>query len=93
MPLREFKAARADLEATVDCYRPRAIAFLGKRAIAAMLDEPEIGWGRQPSLFAGSIAWILPNTSGLNRAFGLDALVSAFAELRAALAADRERRR
>jgi len=86
VPLREYKAARPDLEATVRRYRPRAIAFLGKRAIAAMLDMPEIRWGLQPSPFAGAMAWILPNPSGLNRAFGLDALVSAFTELRAELA-------
>nr|WP_243848019.1 G/U mismatch-specific DNA glycosylase [Sphingomonas oligoaromativorans] len=89
VPLREFKAARPDLEATVRRYRPRAIAFLGKRGIAAMLDAPEIRWGLQPSPFAGAIAWVLPNPSGLNRAFSLDALVSAFSELRTTILIDR----
>jgi TDG/mug DNA glycosylase family protein len=91
VPSREFKAARPDLEATVRRYRPRTIAFLGKRAIAAMLDVPEIRWGLQQSAFAGAEAWVLPNPSGLNRAFGLDALVHAFAELREAVSiADRK---
>lgn len=86
---REFQVARPDLEATVRQYRPRAIAFLGKRAITAMLGGPEIRWGLQPSPFAGVMAWVLPNPSGLNRAFGLDALVRAFSELREAVPIDR----
>lgn len=85
VPLPEFKAARPELEARMRLYRPRAIAFLGKRALAAMLDTPRIGWGLQPSPFADAIAWVLPNPSGLNRAFGLDALVGAYRELRVAL--------
>jgi len=86
--LREFREARPSLEARVRLYTPRVIAFLGKRAIAAMLNTPDILWGLQPTSFAGAIAWVLPNPSGLNRAFGLDALVSAYSELHAALAAD-----
>ena len=88
--LREFREARPPLEARVRLYKPRVIAFLGKRAIAAMLNTPDIRWGLQPASFAGAIAWVLPNPSGLNRAFGLDALVSAYSELRAALVDDRK---
>lgn len=84
----EFKAARPDLEAMVRHYGPRTIAFLGKRAITAMLSGGKIRWGLQPSPFAGVTAWVLPNPSGLNRAFGLDALVRAFAELREAVSID-----
>lgn len=35
--------------------------------------------------FADTTAWVLPNPSGLNRGFSLDALVLAYAELRAAV--------
>jgi TDG/mug DNA glycosylase family protein len=35
--------------------------------------------------FAGATAWVLPNPSGLNRGFTLDALVGAYAELHAAV--------
>jgi double-stranded uracil-DNA glycosylase len=66
-------------------YAPRAIAFLGKRAVSTMLGQPELAWGRLPGEFAGTMAWILPNPSGLNRSFTLDALVTAYAELRVAL--------
>jgi TDG/mug DNA glycosylase family protein len=65
-------------------YAPRAIAFLGKRAVSTMLGQPELAWGRLPGEFAGTMAWILPNPSGLNRSFTLDALVTAYAELRVA---------
>jgi TDG/mug DNA glycosylase family protein len=34
------------------------------------------------------MAWIVPNPSGLNRGFTLDALVTAYAELREALRAN-----
>ena len=66
-------------------YEPRVVAFLGKRALSAMLAQPDIDWGRQPFEFAGATAWVLPNPSGLNRGFTLDALVCAYAELRKAL--------
>jgi TDG/mug DNA glycosylase family protein len=44
-------------------------------------------WGLHPTGFAGTTAWILPNPSGLNKAFTLDALVKAYSELRTALRA------
>ncbi len=67
-------------------YAPRAIAFLGKRALSAMTGRPDLDWGRLPAEFAGTMAWVLPNPSGLNRAFTRDALVSAYSALRVALA-------
>jgi len=84
----EFRAARPELEARIRFYQPRAIAFLGKRAIAAMLSDPAISWGQQPAPFAGAQAWVLPNPSGLNRTFGLDALVAAYSDMRLVLAAN-----
>ncbi len=66
-------------------HAPRSIAFLGKRAVSAMLGQPELPWDRLPGAFAETVAWILPNPSGLNRSFPLDALVMAYAELREAL--------
>ena len=41
-----------------------------------MTDEQNVAWGRHSALFAGTIAWILPNPSGLNRGFTLAALVN-----------------
>jgi TDG/mug DNA glycosylase family protein len=53
-----------------------------------MLSDPAISWGQQPAPFAGAQAWVLPNPSGLNRTFGLDALVAAYSDMRLVLAAN-----
>lgn len=81
----EFRQARPEFEAKMRRWGPRVIAFLGKRAFSAMIGNSHVGWGRYPVEFAGATAWILPNPSGLNRSFTLDALVAAYAELRLAL--------
>ncbi len=44
-----------------------------------------VAWGRQPHPIAGAEIWVLPNPSGLNRAFRLDDLVTAYRELRHAI--------
>jgi hypothetical protein len=67
-------------------HAPRSIAFLGKRGFSIMTGQPDIDWGRYPSGFGGTMAWILPNPSGLSRRFTLEALVGAYSELRMALA-------
>ena len=82
---KEFRQARASFEAKMHRYAPRVVAFLGKRALQAMLQQPDVGWGRFPAGFAGAEAWVLPNPSGLNRGFTQAALVSAYAELRLTL--------
>ena len=81
----EYRQARTDFEARMRRYAPRALAFLGKSAWAAMMGRPQAAWGRQAESFAGSIAWVLPNPSGLNRSFTVDALTGAYAELRIAV--------
>lgn len=85
----EFRQARPGFEAKMRRYAPRSIAFLGKRAFSIMIGQPSVAWGLYPAGFAGTTAWILPNPSGLNRSFTLEALVSAYRELRAALAEPR----
>src|ERR1700722_4620353 len=40
----EFKQARLGFEAKLRCYAPRSIAFLGKRALSAMIGRSEIAW-------------------------------------------------
>jgi double-stranded uracil-DNA glycosylase len=75
----------AALEAKIARYAPRAIAFLGKPAYAAITKSKQVAWGRQPAPFANTLAWVLPNPSGRNRNFSLAELVNAYAELRHAL--------
>jgi TDG/mug DNA glycosylase family protein len=81
----EFRQARPALEAKIQHHRPRVTAFLGKRAFSAIASVSAVDWGSQPGGFGGTAAWVLPNPSGLNRNFTLDALVHAYTELRLAL--------
>jgi TDG/mug DNA glycosylase family protein len=83
--LEEFRHARSEFETRMRRYAPHAIAFLGKRAFSAMMNQTDVPWGRQSLEFAGAIAWVLPNPSGLNRNFTLAALVGAYSEFRTAL--------
>lgn len=77
----EFKSATDALEARIRHFAPRYIAFLGKPAYSAIAARRDVAWGRQDAPFAGATAWVLPNPSGLNRAFKLDDLVTAYSEL------------
>ena len=84
LEIREFDAAAKGLERKVRRYRPRVLTFLGKPAFAALFKSRSIQWGRQNVTFGGAEAWVLPNPSGLNRAFTLDSLVTAYHQLRTA---------
>lgn len=84
---REFLAAADGFTARIRACGPHRLAFLGKAAYAVITGQKQIAWGRQSTRFAGSEAWILPNPSGLNRAFSLDDLVVAYRTLRDANAA------
>ncbi|TDZ78691.1 G/U mismatch-specific DNA glycosylase [Mycobacteroides salmoniphilum] len=81
----EFRSARPYFEDKMRRLKPRALAFLGKRAVVSILESPRIAFGLQPFRFAEVTTWVLPNPSGLNRRFTLDALVDAYAELRVSL--------
>jgi TDG/mug DNA glycosylase family protein len=82
----EIETAASAFERKIKRYEPKYIAFLGKMAISAMSGKRDILWGLQPEAFGGARTWVLPNPSGLNRAFSLDALVSAYRELAGAVA-------
>jgi TDG/mug DNA glycosylase family protein len=85
VPSSEYRSARPAFEAKIRRYAPRCVAFLGKRALSAMTSQSQLSWGENPDGCAGAITWILPNPSGRNRSFTLDALVQAYSELRIAL--------
>jgi TDG/mug DNA glycosylase family protein len=80
----ELRMAADSLERKVQRYHPRFLAFLGKPAFAAIFNKRSVAWGRQGVNFGGAEVWVLPNPSGLNRAFRIDDLVSAYRELRVA---------
>jgi double-stranded uracil-DNA glycosylase len=81
----EIEAAATGFERKIAHYAPRHIAFLGKMALSAMSHQRNIEWGLQAGTFGDARVWVLPNPSGLNRAFNLDALVTAYRELHVAV--------
>lgn len=76
----DFINARPELERKIKRYGPRYLAFLGKPACAAIFNQREVRWGMQTMLFGGAQVWVLPNPSGLNRAFTLEGLITAYRE-------------
>jgi TDG/mug DNA glycosylase family protein len=82
----EFRRSAEAFERKVAYYRPHVIAFLGKSAYAAMTGLRDLDWGAQSRTFGSSRVWLLPNPSGLNRAFTLDRLVEHYGFLRADVA-------
>jgi double-stranded uracil-DNA glycosylase len=79
--LADYLAARPAFERKIARYRPKYLAFLGKPAGSVFLNQRRLSWGLQPSTFGGSAVWVLPNPSGLNRAFPTRVLVLAYREL------------
>jgi len=82
----ELRSAADSFGRKMQYFRPKTIAFLGKPAFAALIGSAKFDWGPQPSTFVGAKAWVLPNPSGLNRAFCLDRLFQAYSVLRASTA-------
>ncbi len=89
----ELRSAGEPLRAKLVQYRPRTIAFLGKAAYAAIAQRREIAWGPQADPFAGAAVWVIPNPSGLNRAFSQAQLVEAYSALWRAVEPDLPRPR
>ena len=81
----EIELAGDDFRRKIEHYSPRNIAFLGKMALSAISGTRNINWGLQTEPFGGARAWVLPNPSGLNRAFDLASLVAAYREVRLAV--------
>ena len=75
-------AATAATAATVDRYRPRAVAMLGVDAFRRAFGRPKATIGPQPDALGPSQLWILPNPSGLNAHYQPKDLARVFRELR-----------
>ncbi|MEA9356256.1 G/U mismatch-specific DNA glycosylase [Bacteriovorax sp. PP10] len=78
----EFQKEAKILEKKILKNRPVFIAFLGKAAYVEISGKREIDWGLQDEEFGGAKVWVLPNPSGLNRNFSLEALVKSYSQLR-----------
>ncbi len=81
----DYLSAAPALENKIRKIAPANLAFLGKAAHAAISLRAAVEWGRQPEEFAGAGVWLLPNPSGLNRAFTLTTLTEHYLELRLTL--------
>ena len=77
----DYIAARPVFERKIANYRPRYLAFLGKPACSVFFNQRDLSWGLQPTTLSGSAVWVLPNPSGLNRAFTIGKLTNAYREL------------
>lgn len=76
----EFNDALESFTNKIMEFQPKYLAFLGKAAYKAFSKKKEIIWGHQPEDFCGAKVWVLPNTSGLNRGFSIDQLVTYYKE-------------
>ncbi|SDG90994.1 G/U mismatch-specific uracil-DNA glycosylase [Dyadobacter soli] len=80
LSLSEFRDSFRAFEQKMHAFKPRYIAFLGKAAYQGFSRQKVVNWGMQDGKIAGANIWVLPNPSGLNRGFSLQALVNAYAE-------------
>ncbi|MDR6922634.1 G/U mismatch-specific DNA glycosylase [Chryseobacterium sp. 2987] len=81
----EFDDSLEVFKAKITEFQPKYVAFLGKAAYKAFSKKKEIVWGQQSEDFCGARVWVLPNTSGLNRGFSLDDLVTSYREFHLAI--------
>jgi TDG/mug DNA glycosylase family protein len=77
----DYIAAQSGFESKIAKYTPRYLAFLGKPACSVFLNQRNLSWGLQSTTLGGSAIWVLPNPSGLNRAFTIGKLTDAYKEL------------
>ena len=80
----ELRAGGERLAALIADRRPRVLAVAGVTAYRTAFGRPRAAIGRQPGSLGGARLWILPNPSGLNAHWTLDAIAAEFAALRAA---------
>lgn len=68
------------LEDKLRHFRPRKVAVLGVTAYRSAFNRPKAHLGLQPEMLAGAALWVLPNPSGLNAHYDLDALAEWYAK-------------
>lgn len=81
----ELRAGGRRLRRLVRRLRPRCVAFLGLGAYRTAFGHPAAKPGRQPDTIGEVSVWALPNPSGLNAHYQLDALARQLAALREAV--------
>ncbi len=80
----ELRAGGERLLALLTGHRPGILAIAGVTAYRTAFGHARADIGPQPDLLGGSRVWVLPNPSGLNAHWTLDAIAAQFAAMRAA---------
>jgi TDG/mug DNA glycosylase family protein len=82
----ELKAGAERLATLVERHRPRILAIAGVTAYRTAFGHPRAVTGPQPQPQPpdGPRVWVLPNPSGLNAHWRLDAIATAFSAVRTA---------
>lgn len=80
----EFVEGGHNLEKKVLQYSPRYLAILGIDAYRKSFNRPKTKAGIQTETIGNTSIWVLPNPSGLNAHYHLEAIVELFRELRLA---------
>ncbi|MFE3194828.1 G/U mismatch-specific DNA glycosylase [Nocardia sp. NPDC059240] len=80
----ELRVGGRALVDRVERYRPRVLAVLGIGAYRTAFAHPRATIGPQPEGIGETAIWVLPNPSGLNAHYTLDALATEFRALREA---------
>ncbi|WP_460723604.1 G/U mismatch-specific DNA glycosylase [Nocardia heshunensis] len=78
----ELRVGGRALVERVEQYRPRVLAVLGIGAYRTAFGRPRSTIGPQPERIGDTAIWVLPNPSGLNAHYTLDALATEFRALR-----------
>lgn len=80
----ELRAGGELLRGTVEQQAPSYLAVLGVTAYRNAFGERRAALGEQVQRIAATTVWVLPNPSGLNAHYQLDALAELFGQLRVA---------
>jgi TDG/mug DNA glycosylase family protein len=80
----ELVAGAVKLERTIRKFRPRLVAILGVTSYRTAFQRPDAVLGLQAEKLAGAAVWVLPNPSGLNAHYQIEALGRLFAKVRRA---------
>jgi double-stranded uracil-DNA glycosylase len=80
----ELAAAERNLQAKAAALGPRWIAIAGVTAYRTAFGRPAARVGPQAETAGPARIWLLPNPSGLNAHWGLEAMATEFARLRTA---------
>jgi len=74
----ELRRGARELAAKVEAWRPAVVAVVGIGAYRTGFGRPAAGVGRQAEGLAEAELWALPNPSGLNAHYGVDALARLY---------------